>query len=249
MSSETQLSGDSLWQGTVRIDESFDDYTTEIKDLSDSKQYTILDVKYHHKIWDPISGIGQLAPPYAITVIVEGKEVVECMDCVAVNWYELIEKTRGFIRKEKYYEKRIRARGFKLVKTTSTQTDLPRLASYRGFLGKDNSISIRQSGIVCFLTGSQSGPYSDASAYKSITCVFVASNGKPFVASVRKKGKIFNVICDNNGLREESQDKDEPEKPKKTKLKDDPLIVLKLRLAKGEITKEEYEDLKKTLEE
>jgi hypothetical protein len=30
---------------------------------------------------------------------------------------------------------------------------------------------------------------------------------------------------------------------------DDPLMILKKRLAKGEITKEEYEDLKKTLEE
>ena len=31
--------------------------------------------------------------------------------------------------------------------------------------------------------------------------------------------------------------------------KEDPLIILKIRLAKGEITKEEYEEMKKVLEE
>jgi hypothetical protein len=42
----------------------------------------------------------------------------------------------------------------------------------------------------------------------------------------------------------------QPHDDESTKLKegDDPLVILKRRLAKGEITKEEYEDLKKTLE-
>jgi len=249
LSDETRLTGDALWKGQIRVDESFDDYVTNISDLTDSKQYTIRDVKYHHEIYSHIPGIGDLGFPYSLTIILEGKELSDTMDCVAANWYDLVEKTRGLIRKEKYYEKRIRARGFKMRKSSSSQTNLPCLASYRGFLGKDNSFSISQKGLVCFMSGSQSGPYTDTAAYKSVTCLFVASNEKPFVASVRKKGKIFNVICDSDGIREESQDVKEPDKPKKPKPKDDPLAVLKLRLAKGEITKEEYEDLRKTLEE
>jgi uncharacterized membrane protein len=57
------------------------------------------------------------------------------------------------------------------------------------------------------------------------------------------------MFCDNNGIKEESQDKgSQIKKPKTIKPKDDPINVLKIRLAKGEITKEQYEELKSVLE-
>lgn len=146
LSNETRLTGDALWKGQIRVDESFDNYVTNITDLSDSKQYTVKDVKYHHEIYSPISGIEDFGFPYALTIILEEKELGDSMDCVAANWYELVEKTRGLIRKEKYYEKRIRVRGFKIRKAVSSQTNLPCLASYRGFLGKDNFFNITQKG-------------------------------------------------------------------------------------------------------
>lgn len=78
---------------------------------------------------------------------------------------------------------------------------------------------------------------------------FVASDEKPFRAIVREKGEIFSMIYNNTGIKEESQDKgSEIRKTKTVKLKDDPLAILKLRLAKGEITNKEFEDLKKIIE-
>lgn len=76
MSDETRLTGDALWKGQIHVDESFDDYVTNIADLTDSKQYTIRDVKYHHEIYSHIPGIGDLGFPYSLTIILEGKELL-----------------------------------------------------------------------------------------------------------------------------------------------------------------------------
>lgn len=75
----------------------------------------------------------------------------------------------------------------------------------------------------------------------------MASNEKPFVASVRKKGSIFTMKCDNNGIDEESHDKGKEIQKNIIKQNENPLEILRIRLAKGEITKEEYEEMKSIL--
>lgn len=45
---EVTLSEKSQWSGIVKIDDSLDDYVTDIDDAQESKRLIIKDVKYHH---------------------------------------------------------------------------------------------------------------------------------------------------------------------------------------------------------
>ncbi len=61
--------------------------------------------------------------------------------------------------------------------------------------------------------------------------------------------RLYEVIVDIKGQQEPSQKIVEQNAKGDTKIdKEDPFLVLKLRLARGEITKEEYEELRKMLE-
>lgn len=248
MQYDVNLTLKSVWEGIVKIDDTFDDYISDIQEREDHKQITIKDLNYHNPNYHTFdNAAGTISFPTEITVLVYGKEIKEYMKCIAFYGFQKIEKERGLIRKEKYYEEIMRAKGFRLDPITETSgNDYPILASYRAKMGADHSFDIKQKGIVAFGTGSDSSGYE--AAYSSITTAFVASDVQPFMAVVRKKGKIFNVLCNSSGIKEESADFGEKKKPQITKAKDDPLTVLKLRLAKGEVTPEEYENLKKMLE-
>lgn len=50
------------------------------------------------------------------------------------------------------------------------------------------------------------------------------------------------------GFRRKRHDKNNSQTNYTAKKENDPIQILKMRLAKGEITKEEYEELKKVLE-
>jgi hypothetical protein len=249
---EVTLSGKSQWSGIVKIDDSLDDYVTDIDDAQESKRLIIKDVKYHHTNYltpDVPPNFSVYGFPTQVVIwIKQNSELQDYMKCDALLGYYKEAKTRGFIRKETYYVERLEAKGFRLEPTDIHEGKIPVLGSYRANIGSDNNIDIEQIGLVCFCSSSQSS-MSDA-AWKSLTYVFVASDEKPFVAYVRKKGTINKVICNSDGITEISQDRGQKESKKKQRIKpnDDPLTVLKLRLAKGEITKEEYEELKKTLE-
>jgi len=261
-----------LWEGLVKIDDTLDDYVSEISDMGDANNLHIRDMKYHHdfRFASQEWGSNRFLPNEVI-IVVKGKELLDHMKCTATLGYQQIQKTRGLIKKETYYEKAIRMKGFILeptsgvggapIKSVSTleqsapkEISVPRLASYRATIGRDNTFNVEREGIGCFYSGSASSyvGFSSDAAYKSVTCVFVASDQMPFLAYVRKKGRILKMTCDNNGIKEEGQDKGvetKEGKPKRTKKpSEDPLQILKLRLAKGEITKEEYEELRKALE-
>jgi len=241
----------SQWSGIVKIDASLDDYVTNIEETQDSKRFVIKDVKYHHENYltpDLPPNFKVYSFPREVTIWMKKQvELQNYMRCDALLGFFNEEKIRGFIRKEKYYEERLVAKGFKLGLVDTHDEKVPVLASYRAGIGADNAINIEQKGIICFCSASQSS--SDDAAYQSLTCVFIASDEKPFVAYVRKKGSMNKVICDSNSIREISQDKEHELKNRLVKPSEDPLTVLKLRLAKGEITKEEYEDLQKMIRE
>ena len=59
--------------------------------------------------------------------------------------------------------------------------------------------------------------------------------------------KLYELIVKSKKNNIQSASSKQQTDTSKTK-EDDPMLVLKMRLAKGEITKEEYEDLKKILE-
>lgn len=248
MQYDVNLTLKSVWEGIVKISDTFDDYISDIQEHEDYKQITIKDLSYHNPNYYTFDNdASTITFPTEITVLVYGKEIKEYMKCIAFYGFQEIEKEKGFIRKEKYSENIMRAKGFRLYPIPETlENDYPILASYRAKIGADHSFDIKKKGIVAFGTGSDSSSY-DA-AYSSITTAFVASDMQPFVAVVRKKGKIFNMLCNGSGIKEESTEMGEKNKPQIVKTKDDPLTILKLRLAKGEITPEEYENLKKMLE-
>lgn len=255
----------SFCQVKARIDDSLDDYVTNIREEEDRRILTIKDVKYHHEYHlTPDNNIQDLPWqfPNAITIIVMGKELQDYMRCSAAWAYGQQAQVRGIIKKETHYQERLYGKGFILeplstsvstrapislgntsVESSSIPADVPRLAAYRANIGGDNAFEVRQTGIASFFTASSSA-YGKEAARKSITCVFVASNESPFVAFVRKKGKMFKVICDSSGIKEESQDKENSRSKRiEKKTKEDPLEVLRLRLAKGEITKQQYDEL------
>jgi|SRR5579883_89670 len=241
------------WEGIVRIDDSLESYVSNIQDHDEYKELVIEDVQYHNSSYDTpdnVMTIGRIYFPNMVTVLVYGKEIRPYMKCTVFYGYVKIEKTRGLIRKETYFEEKLVAKGFKLepISDETNQKDTPFLGSYRAKMGADNAFDVKEKGIALFCSGSESSGSSE-SAYRSITCVFVVSDSKPFVAFARKKGQIFTVNVNSSGLKEESENKQTGIQKTKPKQKEDPLEVLKLRLAKGEITKEEYEDLKKTLEQ
>lgn len=238
-----------MWEGIVRIDNTINDYVSDVQDQNDHKQINIEDVKYHHPTYHTFdNATGKIDFPTIITILVYGNDVKEYMKCTAFHGYQKIEKVKGLIRKEKFYEEVIRGKGFKLepIVEIPSSNNFPILASYRAKIGADNTFDIKEKGIVAFGTGSESSDYD--SAYSSITSVFIASNDQPFMAIARKKGEIFKVRCDSSGIKEQPANLNEKNTSHANRPKNDPLTVLKLRLAKGEITKEEYEDLTKTLE-
>ncbi|MFQ5941901.1 MAG: hypothetical protein ACE5J2_01830 [Nitrososphaerales archaeon] len=237
-----------LWKGMVKIDSSLDDYVSDISYIGKTKQLHIKDVKYHHVYYDTLDNPrGALDYPSEIMLLVKGKELQKYMKCSAVLAYRQVQKTRGLIRKEKYYEEILSAKGFALEPASHIRTNLPCMASYRANIGGDNAFNIEKQGIVSFYTASASRRLGFNAARKSITCVFIASDQLPFVAYVRKKGKMFKMICSSDGMKEELEDKGGECKGQKIKPIHDPLLLLKLRLATDEITKEEYKELKKML--
>lgn len=243
-----------LWQGLVRVDDSIDDYVADISNSNNFKVYRIKDVKYHHEYWDTLDNRRyQLGHLNTVNVLADKPSFDDYMHCAAFIRYELIQREKGLIRKERWTERRANMKGFLLrgVNITSgnpSEQELPILASYRANIGGDNAFDVQQEGIVSLYSSSSSASIYDDPARRSITSVFLASNDKPFIAQVRKKGGMSTVTCNSKGFNDESQDKGaEKRKGKQFAKTKDPLEVLKLRLAKGEITVQEYDELKKVL--
>lgn len=177
-----------MWEGVVRIDSTINDYITNVQEQSDYKRLDIEDIKYHNPTYHTFDNLtGKINFPTIISILVYGKEIKEYMKCTAFHGYQKIEKVRGLIRKEKFYEEVIRGKGFKLepIIEIPSGNNLPVLASYRAKMGADNAFDLKKMGVITFGTGSESNSDYD-SAYSSITSVFIASNEQPFMAIVRK---------------------------------------------------------------
>jgi hypothetical protein len=80
------------------------------------------------------------------------------------------------------------------------------------------------------------------SSYKGEAIRKLASELYLQVVNEKREQTKFSSIADNN-IKQPSN-----EKPISAQDVDEPLKVLKIRFAKGEITKEQYEEMRKTLE-
>jgi hypothetical protein len=250
----TAITLERNWEGLVRIDPTFDNYVTNVQELGTAKQLTIKDMKYQHSIDAMINGVANWNElDKAIHISIEGNDIQPAMRCTAGIVNQNIEKTKGIFKKATYTEKVPVGYGIKLEPVSEIKEkleELPCLASYHARIGRDNSFRVHNRGHIAFFSGSQSAMYSNTSAYFSITTVFVSSDKNPFTATVRKKGKTYKMLCKNSGIEETSEDFEEilpDSKENKPKKSNDPLQILKMRLAKGEITIEEFEKLKNAL--
>lgn len=246
-----------LWQGVVKVDDSIDDYVSNISHSGGYKHYQIKDVKYHHTKYDTADNqrYGLTYWTDSVDILVEGESFDEYMHAAALIRYQLIEKQRGLIRKEKYVEKRSDLKGF-LLRRITIQGDkqalgsVPILAVYRANIGGDNAFNIQKEGHVTLYTSSSSAAHYNNPARISLTCVFVASNDNMFVAQQRIKSRMTSIEYDSAGFKGKAEDKGgekaQEKKPSNTK---NPLDILKTRLAKGEITLEQYNELKKVIDQ
>ena len=100
--------GQIYWSGIVRIDDSFDNYVSNVEEFGDSKRLTISDVECHHRgigfVWSEIKDISGGGTNNPITIWIDGKEIQQYMKCTALGTVRKIEKTRGLVFKEKYYK-------------------------------------------------------------------------------------------------------------------------------------------------
>jgi hypothetical protein len=244
-----------LWQGVVKVDDSIDDYVSNISHTGSYKRYEIKDVKYKHENYHTTDNQRYSLGYSLVTVdvLAESESFDEYMHAAAFIRYQLIEKQRGLIRKEKYFERRPDLKGFLLRRITiqgdkQALNSVPVLASYRANIGGDNAFSIQREGHIALYSSSSSSAVYNDPARISLTCVFVASNDNMFVAQQRVKSRMSLVECNSGGFKTKAQDKgtEKEKKPSNTK---SPIEILKARLAKGEITVQQYEELKKVLDE
>ena len=133
-----------------------------------------------------------------------------------------------------------------------------KMVTPRTIFATDKRILIRDPNALGIRSDIESVPYTQVNTVKvkkgALTSEITIESGQfendsEFIPAIPKKKaeKIMGII--NQHLREAQQFHGYSTPPtNEQKTEEDPLLILKRRLAKGEITKEEYEDLKSILE-
>lgn len=183
--------------------------------------------------------------------------MLEYMKCSVIKQYQFstkVQKSSYFKRKKQdtndYSANKIVAKkGFLLsaVDTTASQHHVGCLASVKVSNEYGESLIFEKTGLVIFASGSKTSEITFTNQKRSVTVVFVASNEKPFIAYMRSKPLLVKLLCDSSGIKTEKILQEEGrDMPGRQKV-EDPLQILKVRLAKGEISAEEYNKLRKLI--
>jgi hypothetical protein len=253
-SGQPSLEREVLWEGIVKIDPSISVHMPEATEAGGSlKLFTITDTSFPYADNAQLDNPG-LAPnfPNSISVYVMGSKILEYMRCSVIKEYQLatkMQKSSYFKRKKEDSAKRIAAKkGFLLspVDTTAGQQYAGCLASVNISNEYGGSLVFEKTGLFIFASGSKTSEITFTNQKRSVTAVFVASDEKPFVAYMRSKPLLVKLLCDSSGIKTEKilqeEGKDMPGRQS-----EDPLKILKVRLAKGEISVEEYNRLRKLI--
>jgi hypothetical protein len=248
LSTDTEV----IWQGTVKIDSSMIKYmTAPIDEKNDSRLYNITDTKYGYDDTVQIDNIhGKLSFPNTVTIILKG-ELIEYMDCFAVNCHTL-SKANGFLKKK--YIKNTTLKGFILQPTVNeNEIDSHACLAAIQFDNEEGKIlSITHRGLLTLTSGSRTSNVTIGNPRKSVTMVFVSSDENPFVASMGIKKPSLKLTCGSTGLSKKKYlDKTQLASSQSsliTSTKEHSLEILNSRLSKGEITIEEYHKLKELLQ-
>jgi Short C-terminal domain len=242
-----------IWQGIVRVDRSISEHASSVSIERDGfKLFAIKDSKYRYEDnaqFDNIDGLQDF--PNNVLLLVKDGEILEYMNCLVIICY-VFSESKGFFKKGTLGKKTI-AKGFILqpVLSENMTNSCACLASIQFNNEQGRALTFQQQGLFAFASGSQTSKITIRDPRKSVTSVFVASDDKPFVAFVHSKdNKILKFTCDSKGIKlEEGILKENMHSSSLPSTKQDPIEILKVRLAKGEITIEEYQKVKKVIED
>ncbi len=209
--------------------------------------------------------------PNKITVVLKGDKVMESMRCSAFTMQEHFD-TKRFTRSVK--RQKTTTKGF-VLEPLQQQQQQPTTTEHDAYLSmfqfdnknssnqtivQFNSIDLKPSlvveklGCAAFASGSQGSSVTfSKDPKKSVTILYAASEQRPFVARLDTNQDRRWIVCKSNGEEIKIDDQTEElqtptKKPDNTPGLDEALKILNTRLAKGEITIYEYENLRQVME-
>jgi hypothetical protein len=171
------------------------------------------------------------------------------MQCTVVKGYKEIEYKK-LLQRSVDIRKSLDCKGFILEPATEDAT--LEVDACLALLQLDNEYSdeiyFNKLGISAFTSGSQTSNITLRDPHRSVTTAFVASKEKPFIVYVYSKDKTRKFFCNDSGIKV-TQDLLEVKVEAQHSLmtRNSALDILKMRLARGEITIEEYQKVKRII--
>ncbi len=261
---QVPLDHEVIWQGVVKIDPSITVHMPEgIEAGNGLKFFTIRDSAFPYSDNAQLDNPDLVANfPNDISIYVMGGKILEHMKCSVIKGYKfpaIMRKTSFFGRKRQqnlndYYAKKIVAvKGFVLSPVSTNNGNINHvgcLASVKVSNEYGGSIVFEKMGLAIFASGSKTSDITFTNQRRSVATVFVASDEKPFVVYMRSKTTLVKLFCDSNGIKTEKtlQVEDGGKAlPGRQRQGEEPLQILKIRLAKGEISIDEYKKLRRLI--
>lgn len=257
-----------LWSGTVRLDRSLVDCLNEPTIRDGYSVYAVRDDTYGKENNAQFDNPGSSKRfPNTVLVIVKGLDGADILQCSAFVAYG--GAGRGLLRRGATRE--AVAKGFVLEALPGAEADNhSRIARFQfdnensgneaayqlGGVGSAPPLEMESLGCVAFASGSDGSSVTFArDPRRSVTVVFVASDQRPFIAKVGSTQRSRRVTCTSSGFLVEDigpagygLDTPPAQISPGASIPDGPLGILNTRLAKGEITIQEYERLRRAIE-
>jgi hypothetical protein len=255
------LDHEVLWHGVVKIDPSISTHMPEATESSNGlKVFTVTDSSFPYEDNAQLDNPDLVADfPNNISIYVTGGKILEYMKCSVIKRYKVADneqKVSFFRRKQQhvndYSPKRIvAAKGFMLSPVNINKDHINNtgcLASVKVSNENGESIIFENTGLFIFASGSKTSDLTFTDQRRSTTAIFVASDEKPLIAYMRLKVTMFKIMCDSSGIKtERTLAMEDMGKAPHGRQIEDPLQILKVRLAKGEISVEEYGKLRRLI--
>lgn len=239
-----------IWTGIVKVDYSLVNKISDGFECGDYTIVTINDSKHRNKDNAQFDNYDELGDfPNEISLFVMGNEFLEQMQCTVVKGYrESVSKK--ILQRARNTRKGVECKGF--ILEPATGDGILNVDACLGMLQLDNEegnkLHFRQLGVYAFTSGSQTSNITLRDPRRSLTIAFVASKDKPFLVYATSKGKTRKFFCDGAGIEVVQDLVENKEEVRSSPMTTDKALhILKGRLAKGEITTEEYKNVKRII--